>query len=372
MAEDWQHERAALLETVQRQQQDAAKLAKRFKLLQRTLVEQQALLDRYQKALEKSGSVLTAPPSTATAELQQKQVTALNTAKNAGALKAADTHGDSLSGVTSKNGRVCAKEDVCAEEAPMKPASNVAVKRERVSLSSPERQRDIAIQPEKMGSCALSKAAVPPSRHAPMTGSTKDASWISRKADFDHAIAVETKQVVQTNKASDAGAASAATSNHTASDATAPPLSRKRKHGERAPTWAQEKQRMREAGIRLQGPCFRDDKAAALSSSDAAAANAKSATALSSPQSSDKKEDFQYVEVVRNRDARAALPGHDCVECRKYYEALDGVISADDVARQKAACSRHRARFEPYNTPDDFWSLSFPDSVPESQSPLSP
>ncbi|KAF1315521.1 DNA endonuclease rbbp8, partial [Globisporangium splendens] len=370
MAEDWQRERAALFETVRRQQQDAAKLAKRFKLLQQTLVAQQELLDRYQKALEKSGCALPAPPSSVTAsassvtvEPHQKQITALNTARDAEIRVASGAHNDSLSGV-------CGKEEICAEEAPIKQVPNVAVKRERVSLSSPEKQRDVASKPEKTETCTSLKAATPPSRHAPMTGSrvTKDASWISRKADFHRDAVLDPKQVVQTDVASDASTTSAATRNYAASVATASPLSRKRKLGERAPTWAQEKQRMREAGIRIQGPRFRDDKAATLSPSRAAAC-AKSATALSPSQSSDEKEHFQYVEVVRNRDARAALPGHDCVECRKYYEALDGVISADDVARQKAACSRHRARFEPYNTPDGFWRLSFPDSVPASQSP---
>lgn len=78
---------------------------------------------------------------------------------------------------------------------------------------------------------------------------------------------------------------------------------------------------------------------------------------------------YKFVEVVRNREARAALPGHDCAECRKYYDTLDGLLPDADVALAKAACSRHRARFEPYNTPDDFWRLSFPDS---ESPPLSP
>lgn len=69
---------------------------------------------------------------------------------------------------------------------------------------------------------------------------------------------------------------------------------------------------------------------------------------------------FKYVEVVRKRAERAALPGHDCVECRKYYDALDGLIP--DIELERTKCSRHRARFEPYQTPDDFWRLSFPDS----------
>jgi hypothetical protein len=77
----------------------------------------------------------------------------------------------------------------------------------------------------------------------------------------------------------------------------------------------------------------------------------------------EKENVFAYVEVVRNREERAAMPGHDCVECRKYYAALGGLVSEDEM---KDRCSRHRARFEPYQTPDDFWRLSFPDSHAEA------
>uniref|UniRef100_M4BPB8 DNA endonuclease activator Ctp1 C-terminal domain-containing protein n=1 Tax=Hyaloperonospora arabidopsidis (strain Emoy2) TaxID=559515 RepID=M4BPB8_HYAAE len=73
---------------------------------------------------------------------------------------------------------------------------------------------------------------------------------------------------------------------------------------------------------------------------------------------------FPYIEVVRNREERKALPGHDCIECKRYYNAL-GELGTVDVAAQKHKCSRHRARFEPYQTPDDFWRLSFPDSEPQ-------
>ncbi|RHY30763.1 hypothetical protein DYB32_004042 [Aphanomyces invadans] len=67
--------------------------------------------------------------------------------------------------------------------------------------------------------------------------------------------------------------------------------------------------------------------------------------------------DFKYIEVVRNRDARMALPGHACEECAQYYAAL-----GDEFEGHQFACSRHRAKWEPYATPEDFWRLSFPDS----------
>nr|CCA18306.1 conserved hypothetical protein [Albugo laibachii Nc14]CCA18421.1 conserved hypothetical protein [Albugo laibachii Nc14] len=82
-----------------------------------------------------------------------------------------------------------------------------------------------------------------------------------------------------------------------------------------------------------------------------------------------KQSDYSYVEVVRNRDVRATLPAHDCRDCSKYYDAIakmDFPMKSSDaydmVDSHKMKCSRHRARFEPYQTPDDFWRLSFPDS----------
>ncbi|CAK4548651.1 unnamed protein product [Aphanomyces euteiches] len=67
---------------------------------------------------------------------------------------------------------------------------------------------------------------------------------------------------------------------------------------------------------------------------------------------------YKYIEVVRKRDERLALPGHACEECEKYYAAL-----GEGFEGQRDACSRHRAAWEPYSTPDDFWRLSFPDST---------
>ncbi|RHZ19144.1 hypothetical protein DYB31_006462 [Aphanomyces astaci] len=67
---------------------------------------------------------------------------------------------------------------------------------------------------------------------------------------------------------------------------------------------------------------------------------------------------FKYIEVVRKRDERMALPGHACDECARYYAALGDEFDGDQFA-----CSRHRAKWEPYATPEDFWRLSFPDSA---------
>eukprot|EP00579_Thalassiosira_antarctica_P009476 CAMPEP_0201919124 /NCGR_PEP_ID=MMETSP0903-20130614/8109_1 /ASSEMBLY_ACC=CAM_ASM_000552 /TAXON_ID=420261 /ORGANISM="Thalassiosira antarctica, Strain CCMP982" /LENGTH=900 /DNA_ID=CAMNT_0048455587 /DNA_START=108 /DNA_END=2810 /DNA_ORIENTATION=+ len=69
---------------------------------------------------------------------------------------------------------------------------------------------------------------------------------------------------------------------------------------------------------------------------------------------------FAYQEVVRGRDKRAALPGHDCEECRKFFDALG---KGYDTGQMVMECSRHRARHVPPSTPPNFWNLTFIDSV---------
>ncbi|CAI5709069.1 unnamed protein product [Peronospora destructor] len=118
-----------------------------------------------------------------------------------------------------------------------------------------------------------------------------------------------------------------------------------------ASTWAEEKRRMLKKSKWEQMLGL-----AALGTSDKESFQVE--------QTSDRPKSFAYIEVVRNREERKALLGHDCIECKKYYDAL-GEIGTIDAAAQKHKCSRHRARFEPYQTPDDFWRLSFPDSEPQ-------
>lgn len=67
-----------------------------------------------------------------------------------------------------------------------------------------------------------------------------------------------------------------------------------------------------------------------------------------------------YIETVRNRAEREALPGHMCGECNRYYEALaqQGMLF-DDAARREMLlqCSRHKARWSPPRTPNGFWDV---------------
>jgi hypothetical protein len=61
----------------------------------------------------------------------------------------------------------------------------------------------------------------------------------------------------------------------------------------------------------------------------------------------DDKPTFAYQEVVRKRDDRMALPGHDCDECRKFLDAIEaagGDIDRDEIINK---CSRHRSRHKP-------------------------
>jgi len=74
---------------------------------------------------------------------------------------------------------------------------------------------------------------------------------------------------------------------------------------------------------------------------------------------------FAFQEVVRGRDKRQALPGHDCEECRQFFDALG---KGYDTGKMVMECSRHRARYIPPSTPPGFWNLTFVDSVSSQKS----
>jgi len=67
---------------------------------------------------------------------------------------------------------------------------------------------------------------------------------------------------------------------------------------------------------------------------------------------------FAYQEVVRGRANRQALPGHECEECRKWFDAVGGAYDRADMVKE---CSRHRALHAPPSTPEDYWRLTFVD-----------
>jgi hypothetical protein len=80
---------------------------------------------------------------------------------------------------------------------------------------------------------------------------------------------------------------------------------------------------------------------------------------------SDNEPTFAYQEVVRGRANRQALPGHECEECRKWFDAIGPGYDRCEIVNE---CSRHRARHVPPSTPPDFWRLTFVDSIGSQKS----
>lgn len=89
------------------------------------------------------------------------------------------------------------------------------------------------------------------------------------------------------------------------------------------------------------------------------------ATAVSSSSSkSDHREPTthvpKFVDVVRKKDERAALPGHTCTECARFYDVMieQGILQPEGKGQFLQLCSRHKAQWAPPDTPDGFWDLS--------------
>ncbi|CAH0521852.1 unnamed protein product [Peronospora belbahrii] len=270
---EWQDEKKALLATIRRQEHETAALARRFKILQQTLKEQQKLVDRYQHALE---MIQVKIPATAAASIASP----IDTRKYQPLTKPKFT----------TQPKIESTEITLMKDYPWR------IKRNKTVMS-------IAKAPVFMPEA-------------------------TRKTNENKTMAIEVKPVI---------------------------VSTRRRHTRLASTWAEEKQKMK-----LKKPKWTKPTGALSVSGTFDKENIiQPEERVDCPMST-----FAYVEVVRNREERKALPGYDCIECKKYYDAL-GEIAATDVAAQKHKCSRHRARFQPYETPDDFWRLSFPDS--ESQ-----
>ena len=70
---------------------------------------------------------------------------------------------------------------------------------------------------------------------------------------------------------------------------------------------------------------------------------------------------YQFQEVVRNKAKRRCLPGHDCAECRAFYDCMRRAGHEFSHEMVTMEHSRHRARFAPPETPDDFWDIDFTD-----------
>ncbi|NWW24650.1 CTIP endonuclease, partial [Falcunculus frontatus] len=66
--------------------------------------------------------------------------------------------------------------------------------------------------------------------------------------------------------------------------------------------------------------------------------------------------DFPHTEVIRKKEERRKLLGHTCKECEIYYAD----IPEEEREKKLASCSRHRFRYIPPNTPENFWEVGFP------------
>ncbi|XP_065484144.1 DNA endonuclease RBBP8 [Caloenas nicobarica] len=66
--------------------------------------------------------------------------------------------------------------------------------------------------------------------------------------------------------------------------------------------------------------------------------------------------DFPHIEVIRKKEERRKLLGHTCKECEMYYAD----IPEEEREKKLASCSRHRFRYIPPNTPENFWEVGFP------------
>ncbi|XP_010572626.1 PREDICTED: DNA endonuclease RBBP8 [Haliaeetus leucocephalus] len=66
--------------------------------------------------------------------------------------------------------------------------------------------------------------------------------------------------------------------------------------------------------------------------------------------------DFPHIEVIRKKEERRKLPGHTCKECEIYYAD----IPEEEREKKLASCSRHRFRYIPPKTPENFWEVGFP------------
>ncbi|KAM7125804.1 DNA endonuclease RBBP8 isoform 1-T3 [Molossus nigricans] len=67
-------------------------------------------------------------------------------------------------------------------------------------------------------------------------------------------------------------------------------------------------------------------------------------------------QNFPHIEVVRKKEERRKLLGHTCKECEIYYAD----IPVEEREKKLASCSRHRFRYIPPNTPENFWEVGFP------------
>ncbi|XP_027017899.2 DNA endonuclease RBBP8 isoform X3 [Tachysurus fulvidraco] len=77
---------------------------------------------------------------------------------------------------------------------------------------------------------------------------------------------------------------------------------------------------------------------------------------IGAPAESAKNTSVACVVVVRKKAERRKLHGHTCKECEIYYRDLP----EEERQKKLSSCSRHRFRFIPPSTPENFWDVGFP------------
>ncbi|KAG5627422.1 hypothetical protein H5410_012640 [Solanum commersonii] len=75
---------------------------------------------------------------------------------------------------------------------------------------------------------------------------------------------------------------------------------------------------------------------------------------------------YKYIEPVRKKAERENLKGVECLQCKKFYDAvLPGEDKESNGNRENLRCehhdgvSRHRYRYAPPLTPEGFWNIGF-------------
>lgn len=61
----------------------------------------------------------------------------------------------------------------------------------------------------------------------------------------------------------------------------------------------------------------------------------------------------------KRKEKRKGLIGSDCSTCQKYYEGLN--ISMEDKQKRIQNCSKHKDKYIRSLTPENFWSIEFPE-----------
>lgn len=59
----------------------------------------------------------------------------------------------------------------------------------------------------------------------------------------------------------------------------------------------------------------------------------------------------------KKKEIRKQFVGSDCLSCQKYYECF----SEEDKKLRIQNCSKHRDRHARSITPENFWSIEFPE-----------